>query len=73
LFSSIRLYEEIQNQGYLGGYTIVKDYIRLIRPISAKLPEIHYETKPGVQAQVDWADCIYVLPDGGVIAIYFPK
>jgi len=64
LLSSIRVYEEIQNQGYSGGYTIVKDYIRLIRPTPTKLPEIRYETKPGVQAQVDWADCTYVLPDG---------
>lgn len=64
LLSSIRLFEEIQHQGYTGGYTIVKDYIRIVRPISTILPEVRYETKPGVQAQVDWSDCIYVQPDG---------
>jgi hypothetical protein len=47
LLSSIRLYEEIQNQGYSGGYTIVKDYIRFIRPKPAALPEYRYETEPG--------------------------
>lgn len=62
--SSIRLLEEIRNQGYDGGYTIVKDYIRTIRPKRSVIAEIRYETKPGVQAQVDWSDCLYLTFDG---------
>ncbi len=64
LLSSVRLLEEIQNQGYTGKETILKDYLRTIRPKTVTLAEIRYETKPGVQAQVDWSDCIYVIPDG---------
>lgn len=70
LLSSIRLFEEIQHQGYTGGYTIVKDYIRIIRPIIPTLPEIRYETKPGVQAQVDWSDCYYAQPDGTLKKVF---
>ena len=62
--SSVRLFEELIEKGYTGGYTILKDYLRTIRPKRQNLPEIRYETKPGVQAQVDWADCYYDLPNG---------
>ncbi len=62
--SSVRLLEEIQSQGYTGKETILKDYLRGVRPNPVTLAEIRYETKPGVQAQVDWSDCIYVIPDG---------
>ena len=62
--SSIRLLEEIRSQGYDGGYTIVKDYLRTIRPKKTVIAEIRYETKPGVQAQVDWSDCTYLTFDG---------
>ena len=62
--SSVRLLEEIQSQGYTGKETILKDYLRAVRPNPVTLAEIRYETKPGVQAQVDWSDCIYAIPDG---------
>ncbi len=62
--SAVRLLEEIQNQGYTGKETILKDYLRAVRPNPVTLAEIRFETKPGVQAQVDWSDCVYVIPDG---------
>ncbi|MCX6699230.1 MAG: IS21 family transposase [Methanomicrobiales archaeon] len=68
--SSVRLLEEIQSQGYTGRDTILKDYLRAVRPKPTTLAEIRYETKPGVQAQVDWSDCIYVLPDGTRKKVY---
>ncbi len=64
LLSSVRLLEEIQSLGYTGRDTILKDYLQEVRPKPVKLAEARYETKPGVQAQVDWSICIYVLPDG---------
>lgn len=68
--SSVRLLEELKEKGYSGGYTILKDYLRIIRPKQINLPEIRFETKPGVQAQVDWADCLYVNPDGNLKKVY---
>lgn len=68
--SSVRLLEELKEKGYSGGYTILKDYLRITRPKQINLPEVRFETKPGVQAQVDWADCIYVDPDGDMKRVY---
>ena len=68
--SSVRLLEEIREMSYIGGYTILKDYLRTIRPKRHILPELRYETKPGVQAQVDWAECYYDLPEGDRIKVY---
>lgn len=54
--SSVRLLEEIQAAGYTGGYTQLKEYVRGIRPRPAPEPLIRFETPPGVQAQVDFAE-----------------
>jgi transposase len=70
LLSSVRLLEEIQSQGYTGKDTILKDYLRAVRPKPVTLAEIRFETKPGVQKQVDWSDCRYVLPDGTRKKVY---
>jgi len=53
--TAARLLDEITANGYPGKYTLVKDYVRLIRP---KLPleiEQRFEVPPGEQAQVDFA------------------
>jgi transposase len=55
--SSKRIYREIQERGFTGKYTIVKDYVREVRPKVGVSAVYRYETKPGVQSQVDWAEC----------------
>ena len=51
--SASRIYREIQERGFTGKYTIVKDFVHEIRP-TIGVPAIYrYETKPGIQAQVD--------------------
>jgi transposase len=56
--SASRIYREIQDRGFTGKYTIVKDFVREVRP-EIGVPAIYrYETKPGVQAQVDWAETL---------------
>lgn len=59
--SAVRLLEEIRAAGYDGGYTQLKEYVRTIRPREEK-PIIRFETPPGHQAQVDFAD--FKLPWG---------
>jgi transposase len=68
--SAARIYREIQSQGFAGGYTIVKDYIRTIRPTEWTPAVLRYETKPGVQAQVDWAECDRIEIDGRSHKLY---
>ena len=50
-----RLLREIQAQGYEGGYSRLTDYLRDIRPQPNSGFEHRFETAPGEQAQVDFA------------------
>ena len=53
--SSRRLLRDIEQLGYRGGYSILTNYVRGIRPAAEVDYEIRYETPPGLQAQVDFA------------------
>jgi transposase len=60
--SAVRLFEEIRAAGYAGGYTQVKDCVREMRPRPAPDPVVRFETPPGHQGQVDFAE--FRLPWG---------
>jgi transposase len=51
-----RILREIQERGYTGSYTIVKDFIRLVKGAKPKPAFVRFETPPGEQAQVDWSE-----------------
>jgi transposase len=50
-----RLHRELTALGYRGGYTAVTDLLREIRPVVPPPFELRFETPPGQQAQVDFA------------------
>lgn len=54
--SAVRLFEEIKAAGYQGAYTQVKACVRQIRPTLPVDPVVRFETPPGHQAQVDFAE-----------------
>ena len=54
--SGKRLQREITGLGYTGGYTAVTDFLRDIRPPVRPAFERRFETPPGKQAQVDFAE-----------------
>lgn len=54
--SAKRLMREIREDGYTGGYTSVKDFVRAARPPKETRFEWRFETPPGKQAQVDFAE-----------------
>ena len=60
--SATRLWEEIRAAGYAGGYTQVKEHVRQVRPTPAADPVVRFETPPGHQGQVDFAE--FRLPWG---------
>lgn len=60
--TATRLFDEIRAAGYAGGYTQVKEYVRRVRPAPAPDPVVRFETAPGHQAQVDFAE--FRLPWG---------
>ena len=50
-----RLFRELKERGYGGGYTAVTDALRELRPPTGPAFEVRFETAPGDQAQVDFA------------------
>jgi transposase len=50
------IYQRIRALGYGGGYDTVKHHVRKIKEANRRKAYIRYETVPGLQAQVDWAD-----------------
>ena len=60
--SAVRLFKEVQAAGYGGGYGQVKRYVREVRPRQEAEPIRRFETPPGHQGQVDFAD--FRLPWG---------
>jgi transposase len=63
-YTAARLYREIKEMGFDGGKTIVKDFIKEVRPKQGVPAVLRYETKPGVQAQVDWGELGTIEVDG---------
>ncbi|PON11179.1 transposase, partial [Candidatus Entotheonella serta] len=47
--------QHLQERGFDGGLTIVRDYLSRVRPNpKAKTAFIRFESDPGVQCQIDW-------------------
>lgn len=60
--SAVRLFDEVRAAGYPGGITQVRDYVARVRPHREIEPLVRFETAPGHQAQVDFAE--FRLPWG---------
>lgn len=60
-----RVLREIEEKGYSGSYSILKDFIRPLREERAKEAVIRFETMPGEQSQVDWSP-FGVIEDYGI-------
>ena len=58
-----RLHRELRELGYTGGYSILTDFLREIRPTEPAPFEVRFETPPGRQAQVDFAHFRTVFTD----------
>ena len=58
-----RLWRELRERGYRGGYTAVTDFLRDLRPPRTTGFEVRFETPPGVQAQVDFAQFVVEFTD----------
>lgn len=63
-WTAARIFDELQDRGYGGGCTVVKEYVRAHRPHSALMGEARFYVKPGQQMQVDWAEMGIVLIGG---------
>lgn len=50
------IFERLKPLGYTGSYETVKKFVRPIKEQQARIAYLRFETMPGLQAQVDWAD-----------------
>jgi len=69
-FTASRLFREIKEMGFTGKCTIVRDFVRKVRPKKGVQAVYRYETKPGVQAQVDWSEFGKAEIDGKIPKLY---
>lgn len=64
--SGTRLCEEIRQMGFTGSVSAVRRFLQKIeRPGIAPTATVRYETPPGEQAQVDWAEIGYYADENG--------
>jgi len=52
-YTAAQVFQKISDRGFTGGYTIVKDYVRVVRP-RARQAYLKLAFAPGECAQVDW-------------------
>lgn len=63
VWNAERLLRELRAMGYAGGVTILKDFLRPLRPPKTASVVVRYEVPPGVEAQVDFG--VFAYEDAG--------
>ena len=53
-YSAVRILEKLQEEGFDGKYSIVKEYVRGKKMDLDEKATVRFETMPGKQGQMDW-------------------
>lgn len=59
--SAVLIFERVRELGYSGGYSILKELVRLIRPRGRRKPTTPLPHPPGAEAQMDWSTYTVLL------------
>lgn len=58
VWNTVVILREIQADGYIGGSTILRQYIQPKRALRQSRATVRFETKPGEQLQTDWGEIV---------------
>lgn len=64
VLNAVRVLRDIQEQGYTGGMTVLRQFMQPLRPVVSAKATVRFETNPGEQAQVDLGAFPYVDAQG---------
>lgn len=70
VFNAHKLYHEILSLGYPGKESMVRAFVHPFRPPYQAKATVRFETKPGHQAQVDWAHFGFIQHQGRQQRLY---
>lgn len=70
VWNAVVILREIQEAGYEGGDTILRQYIQPKRVLRSGKRTVRFETKPGRQMQCDWAEWLTEI-GGELTKVYF--
>ncbi|MDQ0191474.1 IS21 family transposase [Alicyclobacillus cycloheptanicus] len=60
VLNAVRLLRDLRAQGYTGEVTILREYMRPLRPVVKAVATVRFETDPGKQAQIDLGEFPYI-------------
>ena len=69
-FRATWIFDKLKELGFSGGYDTVRYFVRDVKKQKAQTAYIRFETEPGRQAQMDWADFKVVNPGGSSFFVY---
>ena len=69
-FRATWIFDKLKDLGYSGGYDTVRYFVGDVKKQKAHLAYIRFETEPGHQAQMDWADFKVLNSDGSSFFVY---
>lgn len=70
-WTAVLVLEEIRALGYTGGYSVLKAFVRTLRPKAVRRPHLRFETAPGEQGQVDLSPYEVLLAGAPVAVVCF--
>jgi transposase len=69
-YRATTVFDKISALGYTGSYDTIRRFVKEVKKEKARQAYIRFETEPGRQAQMDWADFKVVSPDGSSLSIH---
>jgi len=69
-YQASRIHELLICEGFEGSYDVVQRYVKTIKEKRDRAAYVRFETMPGQQAQVDFADFKIKCADGSELTIY---